>query len=152
VAEIQIYIMKRDKRNVVSRRYHAKDDKEAITAWSLDLDGILRVFNVCYITYARRLLTSCFQTELRKNARTTVSGTHQGAADEHTISSNAEVIVPGVHHDVSSAHPIVSDFQDDITNTRATASDIHRDKPKSRRNVDGQDQAVSITRTLIVTE
>ena len=158
VAEIQTHIMERDKQNVVSRRYHAKDDKKTITVWRLDLDGILRIFNVCSVTSARRLLTSRFQTELQIDACATVSDTHQGAVDEHTITSDAccdgsnpEAIVPDVH-DVSSARPIVSNVQDDIENTRTTASDIHRDKLKSRRNVDGQDQAVSITHTLIVTE
>ena len=44
--EIQGHIIKRGKRNAVSRRYHAKDDKEAIATWRLDLDEILGVFNV----------------------------------------------------------------------------------------------------------
>ena len=64
--EIQWQINKRDKRNVISRHYHAKDDKEAITAWRLDLNWIHCVFNVCFVTFARRLLTSRFQTELGK--------------------------------------------------------------------------------------
>jgi len=48
--EIQTHIIKRSKRNAISRRYHAKDDEEAIAAWKLDLDGILHVFNVCSVT------------------------------------------------------------------------------------------------------
>ena len=52
VAEIQRNIIKRSKRNAISRRYHAKDDKEAIAAWKLDLDGILRVFHVRSVTFA----------------------------------------------------------------------------------------------------
>jgi len=54
--EIQRHITKRGRRNAISRRYHAKDDKEAISTWKLDLDGILRVFNVCFVTPPRRLL------------------------------------------------------------------------------------------------
>jgi len=46
IAEIQRHIVERSKWNGISRRYHAKDDKEAIDACRLDLDGILRVFNV----------------------------------------------------------------------------------------------------------
>ena len=46
--EIQKHIIKRGKRNAVSRRYHVKDDrKEAIiAAWGLDLNGTLRISNV----------------------------------------------------------------------------------------------------------
>ena len=50
--EIQGYIIKRSKRNAISRRYHAKDDEEAIAAWKLDLNGVLHVFNVCSVTPA----------------------------------------------------------------------------------------------------
>jgi len=48
--EIQGNIIERSKRNVISRRYHAKDDKEAIAAWSLDLNRIRRVFDVRSVT------------------------------------------------------------------------------------------------------
>ena len=44
--EIQGNIVKRSKRNAISRRYHAKDDKEAIAAWSLDLNRIRRIIDV----------------------------------------------------------------------------------------------------------
>ena len=46
VAEIQGHIIKRGKRNVISRHYHARDDKDAIATWRLDLNGILHIFNV----------------------------------------------------------------------------------------------------------
>jgi hypothetical protein len=59
---------------------------------------------------------------------------------------------PGVRHDVSNTQPIVSDVRSDVANTRTTASDIHRSKLKSREGADGQNQAVSTTRTLPVTE
>jgi len=153
MAEIQRHIVKRGERNAISRRYHAKDDKKAITAWRLDLDGVLHVFNVCSITSARRLLTSRFQTELRIDPHPTDSDTHQDTANKHTIvsdahhdGSNAEFIVPDVRHDVSDVRPIVS--RSDVANTRTTASDIHHDKLKSRGNLYGQNKAVSIVHTL----
>ena len=31
---------------MISRHFHAKDDKEMISTWKLDLDKILQVFNV----------------------------------------------------------------------------------------------------------
>ena len=43
---IQRHVIKRGKQNVISRRYHAKGDKEVIATWRLDLIGILDVFNV----------------------------------------------------------------------------------------------------------
>ena len=157
--EIQRHIIRRGKRNVISRLYHAKDDKKAITAWRLDLNGILHVFNVCFVTSARRLLNSRLQTELRISPHATVSDANQDAANKHTVvsdarrdGSNAEVIVPDVRRDVSNAHPIVSDVQSDVANSRTVVSDIHYNKLKSREGTDGRNEAVSTTRTLPVTE
>ena len=39
--EIQRHITKRGRRNAISRHYHARDNKEAISTWKLDLEGIL---------------------------------------------------------------------------------------------------------------
>jgi len=46
VGEIREKIIKRNERNAVSRLVHAKNDKERIGAWKLDLIRILQVFNV----------------------------------------------------------------------------------------------------------
>ena len=46
LAEIQREIIKKGKRNVVSRLVHAKNDKEAIATWKSDLCRILHIFNV----------------------------------------------------------------------------------------------------------
>jgi len=46
VADIQKKVVKWAKRNPVSRHFNAKKDKETITAWRMDLDKILQVFNV----------------------------------------------------------------------------------------------------------
>ena len=54
--EIQKHITKRGRRNAISRRYHAKADKKAISTWKLDLERTLGVFNVCSVTRARQLL------------------------------------------------------------------------------------------------
>ena len=112
---------------------------------------------ICSVTSARFLLTSRFQTELRIDPHPTDSDIHQDTANKHTIvsdahqdSSNAEVIVPDVRHEVSNAHLIVS--RSDVANTRTTASDIHHDKLKSRGNLYGQNQAVSIPHTLKIAE
>ena len=46
LAEIQRKIIKKGKRNPVARLLHAKNDKELIAAWKLDLNKILLIFNV----------------------------------------------------------------------------------------------------------
>jgi hypothetical protein len=46
VAAIQRRIIKQGKRNVALRYLHAKNDKEMIAAWKLDLIRIVDVFNV----------------------------------------------------------------------------------------------------------
>ena len=49
VAEIRRKVIKQSKRNAVSRLIHAKNDKEKIAGWKLDLNRFLHVFNVCAI-------------------------------------------------------------------------------------------------------
>ena len=50
VAQIQMEVLKRCKRSVISRLFHAKNDKETITTWRLDLHRVLHVFNVRSVT------------------------------------------------------------------------------------------------------
>jgi hypothetical protein len=76
LAEIQMGIIKKGKRNPVSRFFHAKNDKEAITGWKLDLTKILLVFSVSSVIVAWMLLTARYQTELALNTHTIVSDIH----------------------------------------------------------------------------
>jgi len=46
VAGIQEKVIEKCGRNLLSRLANAKNDKEMITAWKLDLNRILHVFNV----------------------------------------------------------------------------------------------------------
>ena len=46
MADVQKKLVKWGERNMISRRFHAKDDKETIAVWRLDLDKILQVFRV----------------------------------------------------------------------------------------------------------
>ena len=46
MADIQRKLVKWGKRNVVSRCFHAKDDKVKIAVWRSDLNKILQVFDV----------------------------------------------------------------------------------------------------------
>jgi hypothetical protein len=74
LAEIQGKIIEKGKRNVVSRLFHAKNDKETIATWKSDLNKILLIFNVSSVVVVRLLLTVHFQTELALNTNTIVSG------------------------------------------------------------------------------
>ena len=151
VTEIQGQIIKRGKRNAISRRYHRKDDKEAIATWRLDLDRILHVFDVRSVTSVRWLLISRVQTRLVGNPHSTVSDTRHDIANVHTTVSDThhdtpdtDNIVPDVRHDVSNSRPVVSKVRSDVANPHTTASDIYRDKLKGREGVGGQSQAVSV--------
>ena len=86
--EIQKKTIKRSKRNPVSRLLHAKNDKDVIAAWKLDLDRILRVFNVCFVVAARLLLTVHVQTELAISTRGMVSDDYYNIANAYTMISD----------------------------------------------------------------
>ena len=46
VVAIQKEIVKQGKRGPVSSSFHAKGDKELITAWERELDRVFHIFNV----------------------------------------------------------------------------------------------------------
>ena len=151
VDEIQRNIIKRGKRNPISRRYHAKGEKEAIATWRLDLDRILHLFNVCSITCILPLLTCRFQAELvistyptRSDIRHDVTNAHATGSGAYHDIPNTESTVPNIRSDVSNTQPIVSYVQSDIANAHATAFGVHRDKPKSREDAHGQVSIVHI--------
>ena len=75
MAEIQSKVIEKGKRNVVSRLFHAKSDKETIAAWKSDLNKILLIFNVSSVVVVVWLLLIVHsQTELALNTNTIVSG------------------------------------------------------------------------------
>jgi len=73
VAEIQGRIVGKRERGLLSRLAHAKNDKETIADWKLDLIRILQVFNVRSAGPVRLSLTASFQTELALNTHNVVS-------------------------------------------------------------------------------
>lgn len=79
------------RRNAICRLFRAKSDKRRIDAWRLDLDGILRVFEVRSVTPKWPSLTFCFQIEL---------ATHTNAAvpDAPRDVSNTTTLTSEVHH------------------------------------------------------
>ena len=62
---------------MASRVFHAKNDKELIVAWKLDINKILHVFNVCLVAVTWASLTLPLQTELALNTHTLVSDIHR---------------------------------------------------------------------------
>ena len=63
---------------MVSRLLHAKNDKETIAGWKLELGRILQVFNVRSVAVIfTRSSPIVFQTELAMNTHTIVSDMHR---------------------------------------------------------------------------
>ena len=93
MAKIQRKVIKQSGRNSASRLLHAKSDKETITAWKLDLNRILQVFNVSFVTGVRLSLTAHSQTELVMITNVIVSDVHQGVINTHTMVSD-------IHHNM----------------------------------------------------
>jgi hypothetical protein len=47
VEGIRVHVVKRGKRNVLSRYFNERDDKKAIAAWKVDLGQIRGALTVC---------------------------------------------------------------------------------------------------------
>jgi hypothetical protein len=130
VVAIQKKLVKWGKRNAVSRRFHAKNNKETIAIWKLDLDKILQVFNVCPVIRVKTsvTLTLRFQREFTRP------------------------IVSTIPHDVTNTHTVIYDARNDVAKTHTSVSDIRHNALKSPQDTHGQDRMVNITRTPPVTE
>jgi len=149
VGEAQKNIVKRRKRNIISRLFHAKDDKEAIAIWSLELDRVLHVFDVRSVTSVRPVLTFRSQNEFVTNTHHDVKAAHDTVSD---VNHNVPNTVPNVPHDVPYDHPVVSEVLSGTTNTCPFFSSGPRDRLKSRKDAGGQNQAVGSVHNLFVFE
>ena len=159
MVEIQRHIVRRGKRGVFSRPFHAKDDSKTIAAWRSDLDRIRRVVEVrsLLLPSSRRLSTFCFQTELATDAND--PAVLQGTSDFHVIVSEphsdvstagvleysrdvlrAGTVVPGIDHYSAHPHAILSDKR---TDDHTAASDVHHRTRKIREDDGSRYRAVS---------
>jgi hypothetical protein len=138
VAEIERKVVKQSNRGSASRLLHAKNDKEKIAAWRLDLNRILHVFQVDPVASLLISLIVCLQTELAINAHVAISDVGQGVSDTHAVVTGTNVVV-------SDTHAIVSD-------THAVVSDIRRAIAKNQEVADDSDRPVSSCRSLLVFE
>jgi len=102
-----------------------------IAAWMLDLDKILRVFNVRYV------------------ARVTTMANFR--LPEGTC-IKTDAAISSVSHDVTNNHTTAPGTQNDVVNTLAIVSDSHRNALKSPEDACGQSRVVSTIRTLPVVE
>ena len=144
LAEIRRRIIKKDKRNLLTRFFHSNNDKEVIATWKADLDRVLHIFNVrsaMSVASAWLLLTVRSQTELAINTHVAVS------TIRHEVATTS-AIVSDVHHNVVATHTVVSSVQTDVVNTHTMVSDIHHIMTKSQG---GNGLLVSINRTLSIT-
>ena len=77
VAEIQQEVAKKSERNVASRVFHARNDKDTIAGWNVDLNRILHIFNVRLVVCTWLSLIVPFQTELAINTHMMVLDLHR---------------------------------------------------------------------------
>jgi len=96
MAEIQGRIVEKRERGLLSRLAHAKNDKETIAAWKLDLIRILQVFNVRSAGSVRRPLITSFQTELALNTHTIVYGMQENMLKGSENTSGKDEMVSGI--------------------------------------------------------
>ena len=75
VVAIQRHIVKRSKRNAISRRFQGKDDDEAINTWKSDLEKIRHIFNVRSL-FATRVYIDCQSSASRPNLQQTLIQTY----------------------------------------------------------------------------
>ena len=119
MAAIQRNVRELNKRNFLSRHFHAKNDKDAIAAWKSDLNRILHVFTVRSIVPSLAFLMSRFQVEFAVT-------THVVAIDIHRGVENTQNMVSDLHQDVENTQDMVSDLHHDVANTQTMVSSIHR--------------------------
>ena len=143
VAEIERKVVHQGNRGSVERFLHTKNDKEKISAWKLELDRILRVFQVGSIIDLLILLTVYHQTELAINACLEISEVGQGVSDTHHIVSDTRAVVSDTHVIVSDTHAMLSD-------THAVVSEIRHIIAKGQEVTDDSDRPVSNCRLLLV--
>jgi hypothetical protein len=99
VAEIQEKVIEKVGRNLLSRLVYAKDDKDAIASWRLDLNRILHIFNVRSVVSVR-LSPTVFQTELAINTNANVSDVRRDVTNTHTVVTRTHTLVSDIYRNM----------------------------------------------------
>ena len=168
MSDIEKNIIKRGKRNVLSRQFRARDDEKAIAAWKLELDKIRQVFEVRSFTCTWRLLTSSLQTELAAVTDTTLSDIHREASATNTNTPDPQKGTPetgatqvrpdalntcatasDVHHSVANPHPILPNIQKGLSEGRTATANMHHITLEDRQGRGGKNRAVSVATLLV---
>lgn len=68
------------------------------------------------------------------------------------LATNADIADSATRRDVADTHTTASDVRNDVVNARIIVSDIHHNTSKSPKDIGGQEEMVSATRILPVTE
>jgi hypothetical protein len=161
MTEIQRHIIKRSKRNVVSRFFRSKGDEKAIAAWRSNLDKIHRVFEVRPTTSTRWLLICRLQAELKANTDAKVPDVRPDPPKPRaTISkprrTSSNTSVPEMRHDTLTNRPAVSGtdqrlaysnlivpkVQGDHVDGRPIASNSRHSTSESKSDMYGQNRMV----------
>ena len=125
VTDIQGKIVEWGRRNVVSRRFHANDNKETIATRRLDLDRVLRVLDARHFARVENVANFWLQKEFSTNATTTV---------------------PAVRDEIVVTYSSVSSNRNSVANTPTSISDIFSDASKSSQDT-GHCQALVVRTT-----
>ena len=153
-----MHVIKRGKRNALSRPFHAKDNEKAITTWKLDLDGIRRTLEVrpCPRIFAE-ILNFWLQADLAENAGAgahDVLTTHTNTPGLHAVLNigihevrsdvlNAHDVVSSAHHSAVYTHPVDSQVWRDPTRGIPSSSSTRRSKLGNLGDIDGKNRPVS---------
>ena len=99
MAQIQRSALEPDERNVISRIFNSKKDRDAIAAWSSGLNKIVHVFEVCStVRSLPTLLTVHLQTELALHTHVAVSNIREDVVDIREDFANALKLISDVHY------------------------------------------------------
>ena len=109
-------VIEKGGRNLFSRLVHAKDDKDTIASWRLDLNRILHIFNVRPVVFVWLSPTVHFQTELAIDTNANVSDIRRDVTNTHTLVSD-------IHHNM-----LQSQGGDDGQRRSVGAIPIHRQR------------------------
>ena len=157
-----MHVIKRGKRNALSRPFHAQEDEKVITAWKLNLDGIRSTSEVRpFPCIFAKVPNFRLQTELAENADPgahDVLTTHSSSPILHAVQNisshevrsdvlNAHDVVSNTHHNAVYTHPVDSQVWRDPASGIPSSSSTRRNKLGNLGDVDGKNQPVS---TLIL--
>ena len=143
VAQIQRSALEPDKRNLLSRTFNAKSNKDTVTAWRADLDRILHVFEVHPTAHPLpTLLTVRLQTELALHTHVAVSDIREDVVDIREVFVDVREDVVDIREGVVDIREGGVDIREDVANARELISDVHRAVVKGQEGAGISNQMV----------